>query len=80
MAFLVVCDTPKFANVDFYLLGSPLALDCHHRRGPFNSTSWIFFCTLPFFLFAHRNFSSQVLMILNLNGSLSFSPLLEDGY
>jgi hypothetical protein len=29
------------------------------------------------FLFAHRNFSPQVLMILNLNGSLSFSPIYQ---
>jgi hypothetical protein len=69
--FLAFCDTLKFTNVYCYSSGSPLALDCHYRRGPFNSTSGYSFAL---FLSAHRNFSSQVLMILNLNGSFSFSP------
>jgi hypothetical protein len=50
-------------NVDLFV-GFDLALVCHRRRDPFSSTSGD---SLAPFLFAHL--TSQVLSILNLNGS-----------
>jgi hypothetical protein len=62
--------TPKFTYVNLFV-GSRMALVCHRRRGPFNSTSGD---SLVPFLFAYRYFTSQVFLILNLNGSFSSPP------
>jgi hypothetical protein len=66
MPVLADHDNPRFTNANSCLSGFRLALACHDRRGPFNSTS-----DYPFFAVSLRSslFTSQVFMNLNLNGS-----------
>jgi hypothetical protein len=58
-------DTPEFTDVNFCSSGSHLAFTCYHCRGPSSSPSGY---SLGLFLLAHHYFTSQVLMLLNLNG------------
>ena len=62
----------KLTDVKFFLSGSHLALACHCRRGSFNSTPVYSFILI---LSAYRYFSSQVLMILNLNRRFLLSSI-----
>ena len=65
VAVLAGCGTPELTDVNFCSSGSHLAFACHHRRGPSSSPSGY---SLGPFLFSHHYSTSQVLMLLNLNG------------
>ena len=64
-AALAGCDTPKFTDMNFCSSGSYLACGCHYFRGPSGGPSVY---SLGPFLFAHHYFTSQVFILLNLNG------------
>jgi hypothetical protein len=67
---------PWYSQIHLCSKGSDLALACHCRRGPLDGMSGYSF---PPFLYAHQYFISQVLMILNLNGNFSFTPIRQRG-
>ena len=71
MAFPTGHGAPKFTNLKLCSKGSDLAFACYYRPGPSNSAFSHSFPPIPY---AHRYFTSQVFVILDLNGRSSFAP------